>query len=74
MADLAQLDEAIFQEMKDLSETLHPAGYPFKAGFLESLILSLPVDLGLTKQQLAKMAEVLRRRRSDFVISRLNNL
>lgn len=67
MSDVAQLDEAIFQEMKELSEALHPEGDAFKAEFLEALLLSLPIDLLLNQKQLRKMAEVLRRCRSDFV-------
>ncbi len=67
MANLAQLDEAIFQEMKELSEALHPEGYPYKAAYMESLLLSLPIDLDLNQKQLRKLAEVLRARRSDFV-------
>lgn len=67
MSNVAQLDEAIFQEMKELSDALHPEGYPYKAGYMESLLLCLPIELGLNQKQLRKMAEVLRRRRSDFV-------
>ena len=64
---VAQLDEAIFQEMKELSDALHPGGYSFKAGYMESLVLSLTIDLDLNQKQLRKLADVLRSRRSDFV-------
>lgn len=67
MSNVAQLDEAIFQEMKELSDALHPEGYSFKAGYMESLLLSLPIDLDLNQKQLRKLAEVLRGRRLDFV-------
>lgn len=67
MANTVQLDIAIFEAMKGLSEALHPEGDAFKADYLERFILGLPIDLDLNQKQLRKLAEVMQRRRSDFV-------
>ena len=59
---LVALDREVESQLKRLSFELHPNGYAFTAGYLESLIYTLRLDLELNQKQMKLFADVLRSR------------
>jgi hypothetical protein len=59
---LMALDREVEEQLKRLSFELHTDGYAFTAGYYESLIRSLAIDLQLNQKQMKLFVDVLRSR------------
>lgn len=62
MDKIIKLDREITNEMGRLATLLDRDGYPYKAGYLESFVGSLAVELNLNQKQMRTFANLLKSR------------
>lgn len=67
---LIALDRELETQLKRLAYELHADGYAFTAGYFESLIYNLRLDLQLNQKQMKLFAEVLQSRAQGLAAKR----
>jgi len=71
---LIALDREVESQLKRLSYELHSDGYAFTAGYFESLIYNLRLELQLNQKQMKLFAEVLNSRAQSLARKRAPSL